>query len=248
MIASLGIEGTGWVLAVVAALFVGTAKTGLPVTSLLTVVLLALVFGGRTSVGIILPMLLMGDVFGVTYYNRHANWSYILKLIPWTLSGIIVALLVGNSVSDRQFQIVIALIIFGSVAALVLQDRAGEDFEVPSGWWFSAIIGFIGGFASTIGNAAFMMYLYFLSVKLPKNAFIGTGAWFFMILNLMKLPLYVFVWKNITQTTLLFDLMMLPAIFIGGLIGIHVVKRIPERAYRIFILAAATLSAVFLII
>ena len=99
-----------------------------------------------------------------------------------------------------------------------------------------------------IGNAAGpVMALYLLSMRLPKNQFIGTAAWFFFIINLIKVPFHVAVWKTITWHSFLFDILMIPAVSIGALLGIWLVKFFPERAYRIFIIATTLLAAILLI-
>ena len=99
-----------------------------------------------------------------------------------------------------------------------------------------------------IGNAAGpVMAIYLLSMKLPKYSFIGTGAWFFMIINLVKLPLQYFVWKGITLHTLTLNAMMIPVIILGTVIGIVVVKKIPELPFKIAIILLAAVSAVKLL-
>ncbi len=79
---------TKWIIALLCGLFIGMSKTGLSGIGLLVVPLYAGIFGGKPSVGIVLPMLIVADVFAVKYYNRHAEWKYVLKLLPWTLTGV----------------------------------------------------------------------------------------------------------------------------------------------------------------
>ena len=98
-----------------------------------------------------------------------------------------------------------------------------------------------------IGNAAGpVMALYLLSMRLPKNQFIGTAAWFFFIINLIKVPFHVAIWETITWSSFLFDILMIPAVAIGAFLGIWLVKFFPERAYRIFIIATTLLAAILL--
>lgn len=95
-----------------------------------------------------------------------------------------------------------------------------------------------------IGNAAGpVMSIYFLSMMLPKNSFIGTGAWFFLIINLFKIPFHITIWKTIDLNSFTLDLAMFPAIMIGAFLGIKVVKIIPEKPYRIFIIVTTALAA-----
>jgi uncharacterized membrane protein YfcA len=98
-----------------------------------------------------------------------------------------------------------------------------------------------------IGNAAGpVMALYLLSMRLPKNSYIGTGAWFFFIVNLSKVPLHIWSWKTITLNSFVLDVLMIPAIAAGAFLGIWLVKLLPERVFRIIIIATTLLSAVLL--
>jgi len=100
-----------------------------------------------------------------------------------------------------------------------------------------------------IGNAAGpIMSVFLLSMRLPKHSFVGTSAWFFMVINFLKLPLQYFVWNNISGETLLFDLVMLPFIASGAWIGILFVKKISEKNYRmvIYVLTIASTLMLFL--
>ena len=100
-----------------------------------------------------------------------------------------------------------------------------------------------------IGNAAgAIMALYLLSMRLPKNEFIGTGAWFFLIINLFKIPFHITVWETINIDTFSFDLILLPVITMGAFAGIYIVKLIPEKGYRIFMLVSTAISAIVLMI
>ena len=96
-----------------------------------------------------------------------------------------------------------------------------------------------------IGNAAGpVMSIYFLSMMLPKNKFIGTGAWFFLIINLFKIPFHVLVWETIDLKTFTLDLAMFPVIMLGAFLGFKLVKYIPEKPYRIFIIVTTALAAI----
>ena len=98
-----------------------------------------------------------------------------------------------------------------------------------------------------IGNAAGpVMALYLLSMRLPKNIYIGTGAWFFFIINLSKVPLHIWSWKTITAESFILDLFMIPAIATGAFFGIWLVKLLPEKAFRIIVIVTTLLSALLL--
>ena len=77
-------------IGILAALMVGITKTGIPGIGILVVPLMALVFGGRLSVGATLPLLIFGDIFAVLWYRRHARWDNLRSLFPWVITGILV--------------------------------------------------------------------------------------------------------------------------------------------------------------
>ena len=94
-----------------------------------------------------------------------------------------------------------------------------------------------------IGNAEGpIMSIYFLSMGFDKNKFIGTVAWFFLFVNLFKVPMHVFIWKTIDLNILLFDLSLFPFILVGAVTGVWIVKKIPERPYKIFVIVSVILS------
>lgn len=236
-----------WVIILACAVLIGMAKTGLSGVGLMVVPILASVFGGRPSVGLLLPMLIFADVFAVIRYNRHAEWKHVLRLLPWAIVGILAGTWVGRIISDDIFKSLLAGIVILGIGLMLLQDIRKKK-EIPDFWWFSMILGLLGGFATMIGNAAGpILALYLLTMRLPKNRFIGTGAWFFFIVNLLKVPFHIAVWKTITWHSFLFDVMMIPAIAVGAFLGIWLVRFFPEKAYRIFIIVSTLLAALFLI-
>jgi uncharacterized membrane protein YfcA len=238
-----------WLLLFLCALLIGMSKVGVPGVSMIVVPVLAIIFGGKASTGILLPILMMADWFGVGYYHRHAKWSYLWKLLPWAFLGVGIALWVGEVVNDVWFKNIIAVMVFLSIGLMLWKDRKKGSNFFPDTWWFAASMGVLGGFATMIGNVAGPIFaIYLLAMHLPKNNFIGTQAWFFLIINISKFPLHIFVWKTIDWQTLKLDLMLLPGIALGAFLGVLLVKRIPEKTYRAFVIIVTALSAFLLLI
>lgn len=238
-----------WILLAVCGMLIGMSKVGVPGVSMLVVPALALIFGGKASTGILLPMLMMADLFGVGYYHRHAEWKYLWKLLPWAFVGIGIALWVGEVVNDTWFKNIIAILVFLCIGLMLWHDRKKGQNLFPDTWWFSAMMGILGGFATMIGNVAGPIFaIYLLAMHLPKNSFIGTGVWFFLIVNFSKFPLHIFVWKTINLDTLTLDLMLLPAIAFGAFAGIKLVQKISEKLYRTAVIIVTALSAFLLLI
>lgn len=115
--------------------------------------------------------------------------------------------------------------------------------------WVGALFGAVGGFTTMIGNAAGpVMAVYLLSTRIPKNSFIGTTAWFFLVINLFKFPFHIWVWETITWQSFLLNLTGLPAIALGIFIGIRVVKLIPEQAFRYFVIVMTAIVSLRLLL
>lgn len=237
-----------WSMVIISALLIGMSKTGISGAGMAVIPIMAAIFGGKLSTGIVLPLLCMADVFAVSYYHRHASWPYVLRLIPWTVIGVFIGIYIGDIIDDKVFKDIMGIIVMLSVVILVWRD-VKKDVRIPGGIFFPAIMGLSGGFATMVGNAAgAIMALYLLSMRLPKNEYIGTGAWFFLIINLFKVPFHILIWKTIYMDTFIFDLVLLPVIAVGAFSGIYIVKIIPEKAYRIFLLLTTAISALVLII
>lgn len=199
--------------------------------------IMAAVFGGKASAGLVLPLLSMADVFAVSYYNRHAEWKYIRRLLPAAILGVGIGIWVGYAIDDEAFTGLIAIIIISSLALMVVQEYYALSDKLVGSWGVASIFGVLGGFSTMIGNAAgAIMAVYLLATRIPKNSFIGTAAWFFMIINLFKFPFHIFIWGTITRESFLTDLVALPAIVLGVFLGIQIVKFIPEKAFRYFVI------------
>jgi uncharacterized protein len=229
-------------------LLIGMSKTGIHGTGMLAVPLMAIIFGGMNSSGVMLPILCIADVFGVVYYHRHASWRHLRTLFPSAAVGIIAGSFAGNYINDELFKLIMAVVIILSVVIMLWLEH-NHSKDVPQSKAFGILIGAIGGFTSMIGNlAGSIMAVYFISMKLPKNVFIGTTAWFFLVINLFKVPFHVFYWGSINARTFLMDLTAIPIIAIGAFIGIIIVKRMTDSSYRWFILAMTVVAAIVMLV
>jgi hypothetical protein len=227
------------------AVIIGIGKTGISGVVLLAIPIMASAFGAIESTGLMLAMFLIADVFAVKAYARHGKWGEIRKLLPSTVVGLALGSLVGSFINDQQFKYLIAIIVLICLIAMIWQEVRGDQIKVPQARWFAILIGVMAGFATMIGNAAGPIFaIYLLAIRLNKQNYLGTTAWFFLIINVLKLPLQVFVWHNITWTTAILALSALPAIFIGTRIGIWVIRKLPEKGFRYLVIAMTAVVAV----
>lgn len=242
--AFLALSVTNWILIAVCAILVGMSKTGVPGVSMIVVPTMAMIFGGKVSTGVLLPILITADIFAVVYYHRHAEWKPLLRALPWALAGLLVAVWIGALVNDKQFKHIIALSVLFSLIIMVWNDLWKEKSDFPNHPLFAALFGILGGFATMIGNVAGPVFaIYLLALHLPKKNYIGTTAWFFAIINISKLPLQVLVWNNIHNNSLLIDSVAVPFVVLGAFSGIKLVHLIKEQAYRWAVVVITFVSA-----
>jgi hypothetical protein len=240
----LGLNPQQWFWIMLCAVLVGLAKTGLSAAGMLAVPLMADAVGGRASVGLLLLILCVGDLLGVKYYHTHARWAYVVRALPWAVVGIGVGLLVGARVSEPQFDLLLGAIVLASLGLVFWRELRGPKRVPVPGKVLGSLVGVGAGFTTMVGNAAgSLMMLYLLSMRLPKYAFIGTIAWFFMLVNLIKVPAHVLVWETIDLTTVKVALITTPLVVGGALVGVRVVRLLSERAYRMLILLSTVAAA-----
>ena len=206
---------------------------------MIIVPVMANIFGAKASTGILLILLIQADLFGVYYYNIHADIKKLIRLIPSTAIGVITAVLVGEFISAESFQLLLGTIIVLGIVLMLI------GIDVKKSKIASVIIGYFGGFVTMFSNAAgSILSIYFLSMGFDKNKFIGTAAWFFFLVNLFKVPFHTFVWHTFSIEILLFDLALYPFILIGAILGVWIVKKIPERPFKIFVIISVLLSTI----
>ncbi|MFS4455065.1 sulfite exporter TauE/SafE family protein [Maribacter sp. 2304DJ31-5] len=242
------INVTAWVLGFLAAFVIGLSKAGIKGIAVINVTFMALAFGAKESTGMVVPLLVLADIFAVIYYNRHTQWSYVFKVLPWMVLGIVIGVFLGKDLPERLFKIGMAIIIIITVIMMYWWDRK-KNKSVPTHWAFASSIGTLAGITTMVGNlAGAFSNIYFLAMRLPKNHFIGTAAWLFLIINIIKLPFHIFVWHTISGDTLLLNLKLMPGIFIGFFVGIKIIKLIKEEFFRKMILVLTALGALLILL
>ncbi|MCU7549404.1 sulfite exporter TauE/SafE family protein [Chitinophagaceae bacterium LB-8] len=235
-----------WFLIFLSALIIGLSKSGMKGLDMMNVTIMAIVFGGKASTGIVLPLLCIADVMAVNYYHRHAQWNHFWKLLPWMVVGILIGVIIGKDLNESIFRKVMAFIIILTVVIMLLLEFY-KRFTIPHNKLFVALMGLISGFTTMFGNlAGAFSSIYFLAMRMEKNDFIGTAAWVFLVINFFKLPFQFVYWNNITLNTLKIDLLLLPALFIGFFAGIRIVSKIKDDSYRKVVILLTMIGAVFI--
>lgn len=231
-------------IASVAAFILGVSKSGLKGLGIFFVAFMALAYGAKASTGIILPLLLLGDMMASIYYKRHCQWKYLYKILPAMMVGVVIAVYVGVDLPEAVFKKWMAVIILLSVVVMFWRERK-RDIRVPNNWLFGGGFGLLAGFTTMIGNLGGpATNIFFLATGIPKKEFIGTAAWLYLVINAFKIPFHAWVWGTINKESLLIDAYLIIPVFLGFAFGLKIVKRISERFFRHFILILTALGAI----
>jgi uncharacterized membrane protein YfcA len=231
-----------WLLGGLSAFAIGTAKTGVPGLGSFVAPLMVLTVGdARYAAAWTLPILSTADIFAVVFWRKHADTRKLFSLIPWVAVGMIGGALALN-LSEHTLRRLIGCVVVLMLIIYVMRKRSPQKDVAGR----PSFYGIVAGFASTIANAAApVMNMYLLSRKLPKEQFVATGAWFFLVINLAKIPIYS--WHDLfSGTSLMFDLFMVPAVISGAFAGLWIVHRVPPRVFDAMVFLLTGISAVVL--
>jgi uncharacterized membrane protein YfcA len=238
-----------WALLAAGAFVTGLSKTGIAGLGVLSVALFANALPARASTGALLPLLLCADIFGVAFFRKHASWPHLGKLFPWVVAGVVAGYFALGHVSNAQVQRMIGLILVAMVSVHLWRQRQGDALNghLPHSWWFVAITGILAGFTTMVANAAGpVMTLYLLAVGLPKLAFVGTGAWFFMLVNAFKVPFSAHL-GLIQLESLRVDAWLVLPMVPGALLGPVILRRMNQQAFEWMALGLTVAAAVRLL-
>lgn len=236
-----------WLIAFTAIIILGISKAGIKGISIILITMMVFVYGGKESTGVLMPILVMADILAIIYYRKHVEWMHLVKLLPAMVVGVFIGTYIGKDLPEDLFKLGMLGIILFSVGLLLYWER-NPPKEVPDNWIFSSMLGLAAGVTTMIGNLAGpFANIYFLSMRMPKNAFIGTAAWLFFIINLIKLPLHIFVWETVNMESMKQTLSLVPSMVIGFILGVALVKRIKEHSYRKMIIIITGLGALVLL-
>ena len=227
----------------------GFSKTAMPVAGVLAGPLLAATLGAPTASGFVMPLLLIADFFALARYRQHVNWHLIFRLIPGVLLGIVLTALLFRFVDTQTLGRVIGVLILASVALEVWRRRfpRSVDDSPPN----KLVVGFFGtlaGMTTMAANAGgTAMTLYLINMRATMLAFMGTFAWFFFVLNAIKVPILVGLGFLNTET-LLAGLWFVPVVVAGALIGYAIFARMNERIFTNVALSLSAVASIWLII
>ena len=230
-------------MALLGAVCVGLAKSGFTGISLVSVFLFADLFGAKNSVGLVLPLLIIADLTVYPAFREHGSWKPVWKMLPPALVGLAVGYWVLTVINDEQARHGIGLSVLVMVAVQVLRSWKPLAFDTMAhSRGFGIAAGVTGGMATMIANAAGpVIQLFLLSKRIPKMELIGISARFFLLINLLKLPMNIQL-DLINWDSLQLNLLLVPAVWLGIFSGRYLVKKVPQRIFEMLVIFFSVLA------
>jgi hypothetical protein len=261
------LEPWQWAVAALGAFIAGVSKSGIAGLGILCVAIFTSVLPAKQATGLVLPLLIFGDIFAVATYRRHTVWRHLWRLFPWTALGVLFGSLALGQLNDTAMRRLIGGIIVSMFVLHVWRKRfrmesrpraeapagappavASEEWASSAPPWFAVVVGVLAGFTTQVANAAGpIMILYLLAMRLPKMEFLGTGAVFYLCLNLFKVP-FMAALGMITPASILANLQLAPAVMAGALAGRWLVDRINQQWFELIALALTLVAGLRLLL
>jgi uncharacterized protein len=246
------VSAVGWTLLAVGALLAGFSKTAVNGGGLIGVALFAAVLPARQSTGVLLLLFLVGDLFAITAYRRHADWRALARLAPSVVVGVLLGVVVLAKVGDTTLRRSIGIVLLLLVLVHVWTRRAGATRADPGTRVHlrrpvTIGAGSLAGFTSMLANAGgAVMTVYMLGAGMDVMTFLGTGAWFFFAVNLFKLPFSIALGLVPVQSLLVLVLLA-PLVVVGAVVGRKVVPHLSAARFEQLVLGFTVLAALNLV-
>lgn len=232
-----------WVVLGVCALLIGFSKTAIGGVAMVAVVLAAVVLPARDSTGVVLVMLLVGDLVATWTYRRNVDWALIGRLVVPVLAGIGLGALFLTIADNLMLKRTIGVILAVLLVIGLWPDRLGADRR-----GVGMAYGGLAGFTTMVANAGGPpMNLYLLAAKYDKWRFLGTTAWFFLAVNLTKVPFSI--GNGIVRgETALVAAVLAPLVLVGTWIGRVTIKRIDQATFERLVTVFVAVAAAYLLL
>lgn len=235
-------------LLIAAAFGIGFSKSGFQGVGMIHVIIFAFIFGARDATGVLLPLLIVGDICAIAYFGKQAQWSHIRRLLVPTGTGVVIGWLMMQRLPESSFKPLVASIILTLIGLQTVRIWRPMWFEkTPHQKWFAISLGILVGITTMLANAAGpVMALYLLAVSLPKRELVGTSAWFFLVINVFKVP-FSYNMGLINLQSLTINAIFAPAVLPGMWLGQWLIHKISQRVFDSLLLALTGVFALRLI-
>ena len=275
-----------WAVVIISAALAGLAKTALPGAATIAVALCAMALPAKESTGLMLLMLMTGDLPAVWVYRKDADWLMLRRLVPAVVTGVVAGALFLQLASNESTRRVIGLILLTLIAVTLLRRRCSRrepgrrdpsgsaarvtarhadnrytDAARPPGAadpqprgappdpGSSAgsrlerlVYGSLAGFTTMVANAGGpVTSMYFLACRYPVKAFLGTTAWFFFAVNVVKLPFSISI-GLVNPATLTLAAICAPVVVGVALLGRRLAECMDQRVFEPIVIALTVIS------
>jgi uncharacterized membrane protein YfcA len=243
-----GAMSSFYLLALLAAFCIGLSKAGFSGISIVSVFLLADLYGAKASVGLALPLLIAADLMAYPAFLKHGSWRPVWRLLGPSLAGLGIGWWMLGWIPDDAARRVIGACVLLMVALQVSRQWRPEVFQrCVKSRGFGLGAGVLGGFATMLANAAGpVIQLYLTARKVPKMELIGIGARFFLLINLIKVPLNARL-ALITSESLMENARLLPGVVLGIFGGKWLIRHVPQAAFEWMIVVFSALAGLRLL-
>ncbi|MEU6390466.1 sulfite exporter TauE/SafE family protein [Streptomyces sp. NPDC046939] len=251
-----GITAWGFAALAAAALLVGFSKTAVSGANTVSLAVFAAILPARASTGVLLPILIFGDVLAVLTYRRHAHWPTLWRLFPAVAGGVVLGTAFLAFADDGAVRTSIGAILLLMAGVTLWRRRKADGPEAPEAERTptraarvkAGSYGVLGGFTTMVANAGGpVMSMYLLSAGFRKLGFLGTSAWFFLIVNSAKVPFSVGL-GLIDGRSLLLDAALAAFVVPGALLGKWAVNRINQLLFERLVIAATVVGGLQLLL
>lgn len=215
---------------------------------MVSVILLAEIYGAKASVGLALPLLIAADLMAYPAFIKHGSWRPVWKLLGPALVGLGIGWWMLARISNEEARRVIGICVLLMVFLQALRRWKPLTFDkLAKSRGFGMSAGVMGGFATMLANAAGpVIQLYLMAQKIPKMELIGIGARFFLLINLIKVPLNGRL-ALINAESLTDNARLLPAVVLGIFGGRWLISRVPQVAFEWMVVIFSLLAGLRLI-
>lgn len=241
-------DGFTLLLAVIAALCIGLSKAGLAGTAQLNVALMAKAFGGKESVGVVLPLLIAADVMGFMLNRKGGSWKPVWLMALPAMAGVVVGAWLFDAIDRHAAGPVIGWITIALLGFKLVLDAKQQTFlALTQHRVFAWSMGFLAGVVTMLANAAGpVMSVYLLSQRLEKKVWLGVFSRFFLFINLFKAPFSRHL-GIINPASLITNLILLPAVVLGIVLGWQILKRIPQKPFEWLLFSLTLFASLWLV-
>jgi uncharacterized protein len=233
-------------LAAIASFMVGASKGGLPLIGILAVPIMSLVISPVVAAGLLLPIYIVSDMYGLWIYRKEFDVRNIAIIVPAAAIGIGVGWATAKFTNEDMVKILVGLIGLAYCLDALLKAKRNlppKSADIPRGAFWGVLTGFTS-FVSHSGAPPYQMYV--LPQRLDKMIYAGTTTIIFAVINLLKLPPYWFL-GQVNATSLHQGLYLAPVAIIGAYAGYRLTKIIPQGPFFRLVEVALFLVSVKLI-